>query len=323
MTHRRAFLVTVGSALAAAAAPVGAQGQYPAKPIRLVVPFPPGGGADIAARVIAVPLGEALGQPIIVDNRAGADGVIAGEALMKAPPDGYTLLFGTATGMSAVFAFRKSVPYDPVTDFTPVSRMGTFVFFLFVNEEVPAKSVPELLAHVRANPGKLNYGTGSGTGIISSAQLLQVAKLDMVHIPYKGEALVTADMIAGGRVQMMFAAGGPALPHVRSGKLRALATLLPNRSPLLPEVPTLAEAGIKLSIDPWGGLFGPAGLPRDVVDRLNREMVKVLGRPDIREQLGRLAFDAQSSTPDEFRSFVRDQLGTWKSVAKQAGIQPE
>ena len=322
MTHRRSFLVSVGSALAAAATPVGAQAPYPARPIRLVVPFPPGGGADIAARVIAVPLGEALGQPIIVENKAGADGVIAGESVMKAPADGYTLLFGTATGMSAVFAFRKSVPYDPVADFTPIARMGTFVFFLYVGEDLPAKSVAELLTHVRANPGKLNYGTGSGTGIIASAQLAQVAKLDVVHIPYKGEGPLTTEMLAG-RVQWMFAAGGPVLPHVRAGKLRALATLLPNRSSLLPEVPTLAEAGVKLTIDPWGGLFGPAGLPREVVDRLNREMVKVLGRPDIREQLGRLAFDAQGSTPDEFRSFVRDQLGTWKSVAKQAGIQAE
>ena len=193
MTQRRRFLVSVGSALAAAATPVGAQVQYPARPIRLVVPFPPGGGADIAARVIAVPLGEALGQPIIVENKAGADGVIA------------------------------------------------------------------------------------------SAQLAQVAKLDVVHIPYRGEGPLTADMLAG-RVQLMFAAGGPVLPHVRAGKLRALATLLPNRSPLLPEVPTLSEAGVKLSIDPWGGLFGPADLPRDVGDRLNREMVKVLARPEIREQ---------------------------------------
>lgn len=322
MTHRRNFLVTVGSALAAAAAPVGAQGQFPNRPIRIVVPFPPGGGADIAARVIAVPLGEALGQPIIVENKAGADGVIAGEAVMKAPADGYTLLFGTATGMSAVFAFRKSVPYDPVADFTPISRMGSFVFFLYVPEDLPAKTVAELLTYVRANPGKLNYGTGSGTGIIASAQLVQVAKLDVVHVPYKGEGPLTTEMLAG-RVQWMFAAGGPVLPHVRAGKLRALATLLPARSSLLPEVPTLSELGIKLSIDPWGGLFGPAGLPRDVVDRLNREMVKVIARPDIREQLGRLAFAAQSSSADEFRGFVRDQLGTWKSVAKEAGIQPE
>ena len=322
MENRRIFFSTAIAAVAIAALPSGAQTQYPARPVRLVVPFPPGGAADQAARVIALPLGEGLGQTIIIDNKAGADGIIAGEAVMKAAPDGYTLLFGTATGLSAAPAMRKSVPYDPVADFTPISRTGTFGFFLYVNEGVPAKTMPELMAYIRANPGKLNYGTGNGTSIVATAQFAQLAKLDMVHIPYKGDAPLTTDII-GGRVHLMFAAG-TALPHVQSGKLRAIATLLPKRSPLAPEAPTMTEVGLNnLSITPWGGLFGPAGLPRDVVDRLSREMARVLARADVQDQLGRLAFDPQSSTGEELGALVKDQLGGWRKVVREAGIPAE
>lgn len=322
MTQRRDFLATTSLALASAALPLGAMAQaFPSKPIRLIVPFPAGGATDLIARVISVPLGEALAQPIILDYKAGADGIIAGEATMKAPPDGYTLLLGSATGFSAAPAMHKAVPYDPLSDFTPVARLGTFAFFLFVTQDLPAHSVAELLAYIRANPGKVNYGTATGTAIMATAQLAQLAKLEMVHVPYKGDAPLMTDALAG-RLQLMFGAGGPAIPHVRSGKLRALATLLPNRSPLLPEVPTMAQAGIKLSITPWAGLFGPAGLPHDVVDRLGREVAKVLARPDVGEQLGGLAFDPQASTPDELRAFVREQLDVWKGVAVQANIQP-
>lgn len=320
MTNRRNFLTAVGLAMAVIP-PSYAQGQYPSKPIRLIVPFPAGGATDLIARVISVPLGEALGQPIILDYKAGADGIIAGEAAMKAPPDGYTLLLGSATGFSAAPAMHKAVPYDPLTDFTPIARLGTFAFFLFVTQDLPAHSVAELLAYVRANPGKINYGTATGTAIMATAQLAQLGKLEMVHVPYKGDAPLMTDALAG-RLQLMFGAGGPAIPHVHSGKLRALATLLPNRSPLLPEVPTMAQAGIKLSITPWAGLFGPAGLPRDVVDRLGREVAKVLARPDVGEQLGGLAFDPQSSPSEELRAFVKEQLGVWKNVALAAGIEP-
>ncbi len=322
MENRRIFLTTAIASVAVAALPSRAQTQYPAKPVRLVVPFPPGGTTDQAARVIAQPLGEALGQTIIIDNKAGADGVIAGEAVMKAAPDGYTLLFGTATGLSAAPAMRKSAPYDPVADFTPISRTGTFGFFLYINDSLPARTMPELMAYVRANPGKLNYGTSSATSIVATAQFAQLAKLDMVHIPYKGDAPLTIDII-GGRVHLMFAAGS-ALPHVQSGKLRVIATLLPKRSPLAPEAPTMAEVGLtNLSINPWGGMLGPAGLPRDIVDRLGHEMSRVLARVDVQDQLGRLAFDPQSSTSEELGALVKDQLGVWRKAVRDAGIPIE
>jgi tripartite-type tricarboxylate transporter receptor subunit TctC len=300
-----------------------AAAQYPNKPIRLVVPFPPGGAADLAARVVAQPLAQGLGQPIIIENKAGADGAIAGEAVMKAAPDGYTLLFATNTGLCAAPTLRKKPPYDPIADFTPVSLVGKFGFFLFVHADVPAKTVPELLDYVRANPGKLNYGTGNSTSILATAQLAQLEKLDMVHVPYKGDAPLSIDLVAG-RVQMVFATPGTSLAHAKEGKLRVLATLLPNRSALAPEVPTMAEAGLtKLSITPWAGLFGPAKLPREVVDRLAREMKAVIARPDVREQLGRYAFEGQSSSPEEMGAFLKEQLGVWRQTIKDTGIQPD
>jgi tripartite-type tricarboxylate transporter receptor subunit TctC len=303
------------------AMPVAA--QYPSKPIRLVVPFPPGGAADLAARVVVQPLSQGLGQPIIIENKSGADGAIAGDAVLRAAPDGYTLLFATNTGLCAAPTLRKNPPYDPIADFTPVSMIGKFGFFLFVHADVPAKTVPELLAYVRANPGKLNYGTGNSTSIIATAQLAQLEKLDMVHVPYKGDAPVTIDLVAG-RVQMVFATPGSALPHAKEGRLRVLATLLPNRSALIPEAPTMAEVGLtKLSIASWAGLFGPAKLPREIVDRLAREMKTVMARADVREQLGRYAFEGESSSPEELGAFLKEQLGVWRQTIKDTGIQPD
>ena len=220
----------------------GAAAQYPAKPIRLIVPFPPSGAAELAARTWSQPLGQGLGQPVVIEARPGGDGVIAAEAVLKSPADGYTLFFGTNTAMSWVPASRKAPPYDPVADFTAISDVGRFGFFLFTNPSVPANTVAELLAYIRANPGKLNYGTGNSFSIMTTAQLRIAEKLDIVHVPYKGDAPLTIDLL-GGRVQMAFATPGTALPQVKDGRLRALATMLPNRSPLLPEVPTTAESG--------------------------------------------------------------------------------
>ena len=299
-----------------------AQAQpYPNKPIRMIVPFPAGGAADLSARIVVQALAAGLGQQIIIDNRGGADGAIAGEAVMRSNPDGYTLLFATTTGLNAAPTLRKQPPYDPITAFTPVAQVGKFGFFLFVHESLPAKSVAEFLAYVRANPGKVNYGTGNGTSILTTAQLAAVEKLDMAHIPYKGDAPATADLIAG-RVQVMIGTPGSAMQQVATGRLRVLATLLPSRSPLAPDTPTAAEAGLRgLTISPWAGLFGPAGLPREVVDRVAREMKAVAARKDVRESLDRIAFELQSSTPEELAAMLKDQLDIWKKTVQEVGME--
>jgi len=304
----------------AAAKGVDAQ-PYPNRPIRLVVPFPAGGAADLAARTVTQALSQALGQTLIIDNRGGADGAIAGDVVKTSPPDGYTLLFATTTGLNAAPVMRKQPPYDPITAFTPISLVGKFGFFLFVHESLPAKNVSEFLAYVRANPGKVNYGTGNGTSILFSAQLASIEKLNMQHIPYKGDAPATADLIAG-RVQVMIGTPGSAMPQVKEGKLRVLATLLPTRSPLAPEAPTGAEAGLgKLTISPWAGLFGPAKLPPEVVERVAAAMKLVGGRADVREALDRIAFQLQSSTPDEMGVILKDQLEAWRRTAQEVGIE--
>jgi tripartite-type tricarboxylate transporter receptor subunit TctC len=315
---RRVRSLAVLAVLALAATPAAA--QYPNKPLRLIVPFPAAGAADLAARVVAQPLSQALGQPVVVENKPGADGAIAADLVIKAAPDGYTLFFGTNTALCAVPALRKNPPYNPLTDFTPVSLVGKFGFFLFVHPDVPAQSVAELLVYARANPGKLNYATGNSTSILATAQLKLLEHLDMVEIPYKGDAPATSDLVAG-RVQLMFATPGTAVPFVKDGKLRALATLLPTRSSLLPDVPTMVEAGLpQISIVPWGGLFGPAKMPKEVVDRLASEMAVVLARPEVREQLDRYAFDARSSTPEELAALLKEQLDAWRRTVREVGI---
>ena len=313
---------TMTIALALFAMFPGAQAQpYPNKPIRLIVPFPAGGAADLAARTVTQALSQVLGQSLVIDNRGGADGAIAGDAVSRAAPDGYTLLFATSTGLNAAPTMRKQPPYDPLTAFTPISLVGKFGFFLFVHESLPAKTVAEFLAHVRANPGKLNYGTGNGTSILATAQLALAERLDMLHVPYKGDAPATADLIAG-RVQIMIGTPGSAMPQVKEGRLRVLATLLPNRSPLSPETPTASEAGLRgLTITPWGGLFGPPKLPPEVVDRLAAAMKSVAARADVREQLDRIAFQLQSSTPEEMGVLLKDQLDVWRKTVQEVGIE--
>jgi tripartite-type tricarboxylate transporter receptor subunit TctC len=310
-----ALLATLLSGAAAA--------QYPNKPIRLIVPFPPGGAAELGARIFAQPLSQALGQPVVIETKPGADGAIAADATMKAAPDGYTLFYATNTAFSWVPAVRKNPPYDPLNDFTPVSMVGIFGFFVFSHPSVPANNMAELLAHIRANPGKLNYASGNSTAMLSTAQLVQREKLDVVHIPYKGDGPLSIDLL-GGRVQFAIATPGAAAPQVKEGKLRVLATLLPSRSPLLPQAPTMAESGLAgLSITPWGGIFGPKGMPREVTDRLSRELIALLKRPEVREAFGLLAFEPRGSTPEELAAFTKEQLEVWRRVVGEVGIKPE
>jgi tripartite-type tricarboxylate transporter receptor subunit TctC len=297
--------------------------NYPTRPVRLVVPFPAGGTADVIGRVLAQSAGQALGQAVVVDNRAGADGAVAALLVMNASPDGHTLFLASNSAMSAVPTLHRKPPYDPRADFTAVSFVGKFTFFLFVNPAVPAKTLAEFIDYARANRGKLNYGSGNTTGILAMAQLALLAGLDMTHVPYKGDAPTTADLVAG-RVQSAFMALVPAFALAKEGKLRILATLLTKRSALAPEVPTMAEAGMPgVSVAPWLGLFAPAKLPEEITARLAREFNTALRRPEIIELLAKQGFEAQGSTPAELATHVREQIDVWARVVRDAKIPME
>ena len=297
-----------------------AQTGWPSGPIRIIVPFSAGGAADIAARAISVHLSNALGKPVVVENRAGADGAIAGVEVAKSAPDGHTIFMATASPLSYVPSIRANPPYDPIADFTPISNFGTFTFFLTVHESVPVKTLGEFLEYLRANPGKLSYGTGNTTSILAMAQMLQHSKTDMVHVPYKGEAQALLDF-ATGRIQVMWATPAILTAGVKEGKLRPLAVLLPKRSSLMPEVPTVAEAGLPLvNLSPWGGFVGPAKLPRDIVDRLSKEFTTILARPDLREQMDKYALIVAGSTPEVLTETIKEQLQAYGRTIKEAKI---
>jgi tripartite-type tricarboxylate transporter receptor subunit TctC len=297
--------------------------QYPNKPIRIVVPFAAGSATDLVARILGNSVSAAVGQSIIIDNKVGADGAIAGMEVAKAAPDGYTLLMATNSPMSVAPAMKKVPPYDPVADFTPITDVGRYTFFIVVHPGVPAKTLPELVQYAKANPGKINYATGNTTGIVSTALLASMAKIDMVHVPYKSEPQAMTDMV-GGRVQLMFASSTTAVPQIRDGKLRALVTTLPRRSALLPEVPTIGEAGYpEFSIISWAGLYGPAKMPADVTARLNREFVAAMGRPDVQAAMEKQAFVLTPSSPEKLAAYTKEQLESYRNILKAIGIQPE
>jgi tripartite-type tricarboxylate transporter receptor subunit TctC len=300
-----------------------AYAQYPNKPIRVVVPFPAGSSTDIVTRVLAASVSQAVGQQLVVDNKAGADGAIAAADVAKAAPDGYTLLMATNSPMSAVPALKKIPPYDPVADFTPITDVGRYTFFILVHPSVPAKTLGELIDYARANPGKLNYATGNTTGIVSSAYFASLAGIQLVHVPYKGEPQALTDLVAG-RVQLMFCSSGTSMPQIRDGKLRPLVTTLGKRSHLLPEVPTIAEAGMpQFSITSWAGLFGPAKMPREIVERLNREFGAAMARADVQAAMEKQAFALTPSTPGELAAFVKEQMESYRRILRAAGVEPD
>ncbi len=296
---------------------------WPSKPVRVIVQFPAGGAADTILRVIAAPLSQALGQPVVVENRPGADGAIAGEAVAKAAPDGYTLFMATSSAIAAVPAMRKTPPYDPLTAFTPIGKVGTFSYFVFTHPSVPAKTVPELIDYIRANPGKVNYAGATTTGIMAAVQLAAAAKLDMVRVPYKGEGPASVDLISG-RVQLMFSTPTNTLGAARDGRLRVLGTLLDKRSAVLPDVPTMLESGApKLSVVPWAAFVGPAKLPSEIVSRVNRELNAILAKPEVRELIERQVFEIQGSTPEDLAAYIREQAESWKAAVRDSGMPLE
>jgi len=311
------------AALALALCSAAASAQYPTRPVRFIVPFGAGSSTDIVARIVAQPLGAALGQPVVVENRTGADGVIAAELTARAAPDGHTLLLATNSPLSAAPHLKKKLPYDPLGDFTPISLVGRYTFFIVVNPAVPAKTLPDFIGYAKANPGKINYATGNTTGIVSTALFATLTGIDIVHVPYRTEPPAVTDLLTG-QVQLMFSSYSTVAPHIREGKLRALVTTLDARSPLLPDVPAITEAGMaKFPIVPWAGMFGPARLPPEIARRLNGEVVATLARPEIKEQLTRQAFAGASSTTEELAAFTKDQYEIWGKAIRDAGIQPD
>jgi tripartite-type tricarboxylate transporter receptor subunit TctC len=300
-----------------------AYAQYPSKAIRVVVPFPAGSATDTISRVLAHSVSQSIGQTLVVENKAGADGAIAAAEVAKAAPDGYTLIMATNSPMSAVPAMKKNPPYDPVADFTPITDIGRYSFFIVVHPGVPAKTLAELIDYARANPGKINYATGNTTGIVSTAYFASLAKIELVHVPYKGEPQALTDLVAG-RVQMMFCSSSTSVPQIREGKLRPLVTTLGKRSHLLPDVPTIGEAGMpQFSITSWAGLFAPARTPREVVERLNKEFAAAMARPDVQAAMERQAFSLSPSSPEQLAAFVKEQMESYRRILRAAGVQPE
>ena len=319
--NRRLCTLTLLLAAASMAGPATAQ-AWPTKPIRIVLQFPPGGSTDSVARILAQSMSTTLGQPVLVENRPGADGAIAGDFVARAEPDGHTFFLASNTPMMQVPLLKKNPPYDPVKSFTPVSLVGRYVYVMVSTPALAASNVAELLAYARANPGKLGFGSYSGVTQLMHTQL-KLVKADTTLVPYKGEAPTVTDIL-GNHVQFTFATPASTLGHIKEGKLRALAVLLPSRSSMLPNVPTGAEAGLPpFTAGTWAALFGPAKLPAEITQRMNRELNAAMQRPDVRDKIAALGFELGGSTPDEMATFLQDQLLAWGRAFKDAGMTPE
>jgi len=298
---------------------------WPSRPVRMLVPFPPGGGVDFAARVIGKHLSDRLGQPVVVENRSGANGIIALDALKTSAPDGYTICAASNGPLVINPSIYLKLPYDPVRDFTPIGRMVDFPLLLVTHPSLAANSVPEFIALAKAKPGVLTYSSpGIGNGSHLAVELLaSMAKVNLMHVPYKGTAPAATALLAG-EVSFTMSSIPTVLPHIRAGKLRALAVGNASRMPALPEFPTLAESGVPgYEAFSWAGLIGPAGMPREAVTRLNREMAQVLGQKEIVEQLAKDGALAMPDTPEQFAAYIKSELAKWASIVQLAKIKPE
>ena len=304
---------------------LGHGADFPSRPIRLIVPLSPGGLVDTFGRSVAQHFSERLGQPVIVENRPGASQALAAEALARSEADGYTLLLGTQSGIISTTALRKTLPYDPLRDFATISLLFESPLYLVVHPSVPAHSVAELISLARAQPGQLSFATiGTGTAPhIGSALFMKMTGIDLLHVPYKGSSQAMTDLL-GGRVHLMFEGGVSSLPHARTSKLRALATTAARRTGAMPELPTVAEAGVPgYEVATWFGLLTNAGVPRPIIDRLNREAAEMLKLPATQEKFKEAGIELMSSTPEAFALRIRTEIPQWTKILREIGIQSE
>jgi len=297
--------------------------DYPTRPITLVAVFGPGSASDTICRIIANELSPMLGQPIVVEDRPGADGALAALYVHHESADGYTLLMGTNSPLSADPFIHKDINYDPIKDFVPITRVGSFTLMLVVNPQLPIHSVKELVDYARANPGRLTYASGNTAGIVGMETLKHTAEVSILHVPYKTTAPALEDIIAG-RVSMMFADFTSAMPHVAAGTIRPLAISRIKRSTLYPDLPTLDEAGLKgFNLDAWAGLVAPAGTPSEIVTKLNVALRKVIDSPQVQAKFKNVGFEGFSSTPQELGDYMKAELVDWGKMVKDAGIKSD
>jgi tripartite-type tricarboxylate transporter receptor subunit TctC len=300
--------------------------DYPSRPIRIIVPFPPGAGTDIVGRAIAQSLSDAWKQSVIVDNRPGAGGTIAGELVARGNPDGYTLMLGNVSTLAIAKALNPRLAYDPLKDFAPITLITASENVIVVHPAVAATSVKELIAYAKANPRKLNYGSsGNGTtSHLGGAMFASATGIEMTHVPYKGSAPMLTDLLAG-QLQLAFSSVPTALPHIKSGRLRGLAVTRPQRSTTLPELPTVQEAaGLKsFEISLWQGIVAPAAVPRAIVAKLHQQIVASLHAPEMKARLTAQGLDPVGSTPEQFAAYMRAEIGKWTQVVKATGARIE
>jgi tripartite-type tricarboxylate transporter receptor subunit TctC len=323
ITRRRIGSIVAGGSLASAATTARAQTAYPDRPVRLVVGFPPGQSIDIGARVIASHLSADLGQPVVVDNKPGASGIISHEAVKIAPPDGYTLLMGSGASLAINPGLYRKLPYAPLNDFTAIALINWSPMFLVANKDVPVHNLQEMIEYVQASRGQVSYGSG-GSGLtqhIAMEMLKKEAKLDLLHVPYRGSPAVVTDLLAG-RVSFAFDTSTSILPHAREGRVRLLAVSSPERSAQAPDVPTLAESGLPgFAALTWAGLVGPAEMPEPIVGRLNAAVNRALKEPEVVKHYRNAGSTIGGGSPDEFRTFMAAEIKRWGEAVAASGAQ--
>ena len=318
---KRLFVIV---ALALLAGAVSAQ-SYPSKPVRVVIPWPPGGSNDVVGRIVTQKVGENLGQQFIVDNRAGAGGTIGTDIVVKSQPDGYTIKFGSTSSIAVSPNLYPKLPYDILRDLTPVAQVASAPILLAVHPSVPARTMRDLIALARAKPGQLTYASsGSGSSLHLCGEYLKyLAKIDLLHVPYKGAGLALPDLVAG-QVQLLFSDMAPFVPYVKTGRLRILAVTTAERSKLYPDIPTIAESGAPgYDLTGWYGVLVPTGTPRPIIERLHGELMKAMHAPDMQERYVTLGLEPVESTPEQFGTYIRAELAKWGDIIKRSGTRVE